>query len=99
MPKVCDPAVVERARVLVEGSARTLGDTAREPRSVRKGINQRAGIPPHAAATAGFLAVPESTEPPRRAKRGASAALRHPCKTYSDRSASTGSRRAALRAG
>ena len=30
MPKVCDPAVVERARVLVEGSARTLGDIARE---------------------------------------------------------------------
>ena len=30
MPKVCDPALVERARVLVEGSARTLGDIARE---------------------------------------------------------------------
>jgi hypothetical protein len=69
MPKVCDPAVVERARVLVEGSARPLGDIAREVgvslQSVRNWID-RYGWRRYPLAPRAVPKLPPEKEAPAR---------------------------------
>jgi transposase-like protein len=74
MPKVCDPAVVERARVLVEGSARTLGDIAREVgvslQSVRNWIDRYGWRRYPLARRAVPKLTPEKEGPARRLYEG-----------------------------
>jgi hypothetical protein len=69
MPKVCDPAVVERARVLIEGSARTLEEIAVELKvsvqSLRNWINQR-GWRRHPDAPRAVPKLPPEKEGPAR---------------------------------
>ena len=74
MPKICDPAVVERARVLVEGSARTLGDIAREVgvslQSVRNWIDRYGWRRYPLAPRAVPKLTPEKEGPARRLYEG-----------------------------
>jgi hypothetical protein len=74
MPKVCDPAAVERARVLIEGSARTLEEIAVELKvsvqSLRNWINQRGWRRHPDAPRAVPKLTPEKEGPARRLYEG-----------------------------